>query len=155
MTPKTSQGFWCPPPLQNIYKIFIPPKIFIFLKTSNNIEIQNFEQKKKEWPTPRYVSKYQSTLWDTYQPYSTFLGQPLLCGRQQWSCKYYFYTFGMVQSGFTPMPVTTVQQYTTVSYLSVQQSKLSSTAPRVWLFWLLHRKVWNSCFIAQLRTYKG
>ena len=27
---------------QNILKIFIPPKIFIFLKTPNNIEIQNF-----------------------------------------------------------------------------------------------------------------
>ena len=32
--------------LKNIHKIFIPKKIFIFLKTQKNIEIQNFEPKK-------------------------------------------------------------------------------------------------------------
>ena len=31
---------------KNIHKIFIPQKIFIFLKTPKNIEIQNFESKK-------------------------------------------------------------------------------------------------------------
>ena len=31
---------------KNIHKIFIFPKIFIFLKTPKNIEIQNFEPKK-------------------------------------------------------------------------------------------------------------
>ena len=30
---------------KNIHKIFIPQKIVIFLKTKNNIEIQNFEPK--------------------------------------------------------------------------------------------------------------
>ena len=35
-----------PPQKKNIHKIFIPPKIFIFLKTPKNIEIQNFEPKK-------------------------------------------------------------------------------------------------------------
>ena len=31
---------------KNIHKIFIPQKIFIFLKTLKNIEIQNFDPKK-------------------------------------------------------------------------------------------------------------
>ena len=31
---------------KNIHKIFIPQKIFIFLKTTKNIEIQNFEPPK-------------------------------------------------------------------------------------------------------------
>ena len=31
---------------KNIHKIFIPQKLFIFLKTPKNIEIQNFETKK-------------------------------------------------------------------------------------------------------------
>ena len=44
MTPKYSPILWWPP--KNIHKIFIPPKIFIFLKTPKNIEIQNFEPKK-------------------------------------------------------------------------------------------------------------
>ena len=38
---------------KNIDKIFIPKKIFIFLKTQENIEIQNFEPKK--WTEPTYV----------------------------------------------------------------------------------------------------
>ena len=33
-------------PQNNIHKIFIPQKIFIFLKTPKNIEIQNFEPQK-------------------------------------------------------------------------------------------------------------
>ena len=33
-------------PQKNIHKIFIPPKIFIVLKTPKNIEIQIFEPKK-------------------------------------------------------------------------------------------------------------
>ena len=47
---------------KNIHTIFIPPKIFIFLKTPKNIEIQNFEPQKmtgayicmklSEYPTP-------------------------------------------------------------------------------------------------------
>ena len=40
-----------PPPQKKkiyIHKIFIPPKIFIFLKTQKYIEIQNFEPKKKK-----------------------------------------------------------------------------------------------------------
>ena len=34
-------------------KIYIPPKIFIFLKLSKNIEIQNFEPKK--WYQPKHI----------------------------------------------------------------------------------------------------
>ena len=33
---------------KNIHKIFIPQKIFSFLKTQKNIEIQNFEPKKMD-----------------------------------------------------------------------------------------------------------
>ena len=44
MTPKYSPI--CDDP-KNIHKIFIPQNIFIFLKTPKNIEIQNFEPKKK------------------------------------------------------------------------------------------------------------
>ena len=44
---------------KNIHQIFLPPKIFIFLKTPKNIEIQNFEPQK--WPEPKYVRKYQRT----------------------------------------------------------------------------------------------
>ena len=44
---------------KNIHKISITPKIFLFLKTPKNIEIQNFEPKKITWA---YVAwKYQST----------------------------------------------------------------------------------------------
>ena len=35
-------------PQKNIHKVFIPKKIFIFLKTQKNIEIQNFEPKKMD-----------------------------------------------------------------------------------------------------------
>ena len=35
-------------PKKNIHKIFIPKKIFIFLKAPKNIEIQNFEPKKMD-----------------------------------------------------------------------------------------------------------
>ena len=44
MTLKLAQ--FCDHPKKNILKIFIPPKIFIFLKTPKNIEIQNFEPQK-------------------------------------------------------------------------------------------------------------
>ena len=44
MTPKYSPILWWPQ--KNIHKIVIPQKIFIFLKTPKNIEIQNFEPKK-------------------------------------------------------------------------------------------------------------
>ena len=42
-----------PPPKKNIHKIFIPQKIFIFLKTPKNIEIQNFEPQKLNSPSLR------------------------------------------------------------------------------------------------------
>ena len=45
MTLKLAQ--FCDDP-KNIHQIFIPQKIFIFLKTPNNIEIQNFEPKKND-----------------------------------------------------------------------------------------------------------
>ena len=49
-----------PPPPQIIsQKIFIPPKLSIFLKTQKNIDIQNLNPKK--WPASTYVWKYQST----------------------------------------------------------------------------------------------
>ena len=57
MTPKYSPILLWPP--QKIHKIFIPQKIFIFLKTEKIIEIQIFELKK--WPDPTFVWKYQST----------------------------------------------------------------------------------------------
>ena len=44
MTLKLAQ--FCYDPKKNIHKIFIPQKMFIFLKTQKNIEIQNFEPKK-------------------------------------------------------------------------------------------------------------
>ena len=44
MTHKYSPILWWPP--KNIRKIFIPQKIFIFLKPPKNNEIQNFEPKK-------------------------------------------------------------------------------------------------------------
>ena len=44
MTLKLAQ--FCDDPPKNIHKIFIPPKIFIFLKTPKNIEIHNFESQK-------------------------------------------------------------------------------------------------------------
>ena len=44
ITPKNRPILWWSP--KNIFKIFIPPKLFIFLKTPKNIEIQNFETKK-------------------------------------------------------------------------------------------------------------
>ena len=46
MTPKYSPILQWPPP-KNIHKIFIPPKIFIFLKkkTNKNIEIKMLTQK--------------------------------------------------------------------------------------------------------------
>ena len=37
---------FCDDPPKNIHKIFISQKIFIFLKTPKNIEMQNFEPKK-------------------------------------------------------------------------------------------------------------
>ena len=46
MTSKYSLILWWPQ--KNIHKIFIPKKIFIFLKTQKNIEIQNFEPKKMD-----------------------------------------------------------------------------------------------------------
>ena len=45
MTPKYSQI--CDDP-KNIHKIFIPQKIFIFLKTPQKIETQNFEPQKND-----------------------------------------------------------------------------------------------------------
>ena len=44
MTLKLAQ--FCDDPTKNIHKIFIPPKIFIFLKPPKNIEIQYFVPKK-------------------------------------------------------------------------------------------------------------
>ena len=44
MTPKYSPILWWPQ--KYIHKIFIPQKIFIFLKIPKNIEIQNFEPQK-------------------------------------------------------------------------------------------------------------
>ena len=44
MTPKYSPILWSQ---INIHKIIMPHKIFIFLKTPQNIEIQNFEPKNK------------------------------------------------------------------------------------------------------------
>ena len=44
MTLKLAQ--FCDDPPKNIHKIFIPHKIFIFLKTPKNNEIQNFEPQK-------------------------------------------------------------------------------------------------------------
>ena len=46
MTSKYSPILWWPQ--KNIHKIFIPKKIFIFLKTPKNIEIQNLEPKKMD-----------------------------------------------------------------------------------------------------------
>ena len=46
MSSKNSPILWWPQ--KNIHKIFIPQKIFIFLKTPKNIEIQNFEPKKMD-----------------------------------------------------------------------------------------------------------
>ena len=61
MTSKYSPILLRPP--KYIHKIFIPPKILIFLKTPKNIEIQNFEPPKMtrayvcmkilEYPHPR------------------------------------------------------------------------------------------------------
>ena len=42
--PQTSPILWWSQ--KNIRKIFIPQKIYIFLQTQNNIEIQNVEPKK-------------------------------------------------------------------------------------------------------------
>ena len=50
MTLKLAQ--FCDDPQKNIHKIFISTKIFIFLETPKNIEIQNFEPKKNS-PSPR------------------------------------------------------------------------------------------------------
>ena len=44
MTPKYGPILWWPQ--KNIHKIFIPPKIFIFLKNQKNIEIQIFDPQK-------------------------------------------------------------------------------------------------------------
>ena len=46
--PKKISEFQTPPKI-----FFIPPNIFIFLKTKKNIEIQNFEPQK--WPKPTCV----------------------------------------------------------------------------------------------------
>ena len=42
--PKTSPALWWPP--KNVHEIFITPKIFIFMKTPKNFEVQNFETEK-------------------------------------------------------------------------------------------------------------
>ena len=47
-----------PPPPPNIHKIFMPKKVLFFLKTLQNIEIQDFEPKK--WADPTYIWKYKS-----------------------------------------------------------------------------------------------
>ena len=47
-----------PPPKKKYAQNLYTPKIFIFLKTPKNIEIQNFNPKK--WHEPTYVWKYQS-----------------------------------------------------------------------------------------------
>ena len=57
MTLKLAQ--FCDDPKKISTKSSYPKKIFIFLKTPKNIEIQNFEPKK--WTEPTYVWKYQST----------------------------------------------------------------------------------------------
>ena len=57
MTLKLAQ--FCDDPKKISTKSWYPKKIFIFLKTQKNIEIQNFEPKK--WTEPTYVWKYQST----------------------------------------------------------------------------------------------
>ena len=54
---------------KNIHKIFIPPKIFIFLKTPKNTKIQNFEPKNgpslriRVPPPPLGVSPQPYGLW--------------------------------------------------------------------------------------------
>ena len=61
ITPKTSPIFgW---PQKNIHKIFIPKKIFIFLKTPKNIEIQKFDPKKM-------VQAYVYTKISEYPPWA-------------------------------------------------------------------------------------
>ena len=57
LTPKYSPILWWPPKIST--ESSYQKKIFIFLKTPKNIEIQNFQPKK--WPKPTYVWKYQST----------------------------------------------------------------------------------------------
>ena len=57
MTLKLAQ--FCDDPKKISTKSSYPKKIFIFLKTQKNIEIQSFEPKK--WAEPTYVRKYQST----------------------------------------------------------------------------------------------
>ena len=59
-----------------IHKIFIPQKIFIFLKTPKNIEIQNFDPKKmgrayvcmkiSEYPPPPPRGSSEPWLPDAY-----------------------------------------------------------------------------------------
>ena len=46
MTLKLAQ--FCDDPKKNIHKILVPQKMFIFLETPKNIEIQNFEPKKMD-----------------------------------------------------------------------------------------------------------
>ena len=57
--PQTSPISWWPQ--KNIHKIFIPQKIFIFLKTQRNIEIQNFEP-------PKMVRAYVCVKISEYPP---------------------------------------------------------------------------------------
>ena len=57
MTLKLAQ--FCDDPPKISTKSSYAQKIFIFLKTQKNIEIQNFEPKK--WAEPTYVWKYHST----------------------------------------------------------------------------------------------
>ena len=50
-----------------------PPKIFIFLKTPKNIEIQNFEpQKTVRTYVCVKISEYSPSLWATTWIFSTF-----------------------------------------------------------------------------------
>ena len=53
MAPNYSPIVWWPP--KNSHKIFIPQKIFIFLKTPKNIEIQNFDLPPKKNQAYDYV----------------------------------------------------------------------------------------------------
>ena len=46
-------------PPKNIHKILIPQKIFIFLKTPKNMEIQNFEPPQKNGPSLRMCENFR------------------------------------------------------------------------------------------------
>ena len=55
-----------PPPQKKIQKIFIPQKIFVFVKPPKNIEIQNFEPQKM---TRAYVCMKISEYFPTPPPW--------------------------------------------------------------------------------------